>query len=279
MVAYRSCCGGLAALGMELVCLPDERAMRGVILAGGSGSRLDPLTRTTNKHLLPVYDRPMIYHAIEQFVGAGIDDIMIVTGGPHAKEFRRVLEDGSHFGLKHLEYAYQERAGGIAEALGLAQPFARGSAIALLLADNIFEYSCRDMIDRFALRPTGACVILAEVDDPRAYGVAQIRDGRIVRIVEKPDQPPSKFVVTGLYLYDSRAFEMAKALRPSNRGELEITDVNNRYLELGELRHELVDGYWADCGESVDMLVRANNLVARHGINKMPTAHDKKHQI
>lgn len=242
--------------------------MRGVILAGGSGSRLDPLTRAVNKHLLPVYDRPMIYHALEQLVGAGIDRIMIVTGGNSAGEFLRLLGNGSAFGLNHLDYSYQANAGGIAEALGLAEHFADGEPIALLLGDNIFEYSTSGQVARFSSTPTGACVLLAEVDNPSAYGVAEMDGNRIVRIIEKPLQAPSHLAVTGLYLYDGRVFDMVKSLTPSGRGELEITDINNRYLELGELRHEPVKGYWADCGESVDMLLRASNLVAQHGVNK-----------
>lgn len=242
--------------------------MRGIILAGGSGQRLHPLTRVTNKHLLPVYDRPMIYYAIEQLASAGLDRIMIVTGGNHAGEFLRLLGNGSAFGLRHLDYAYQERAGGIAEALGLAEYFAGGEPVVVLLADNIFERSVAPIVRRFRSDPRGARLVLAEVDNPGAYGVAVMEGGRLVRIVEKPADPPSRLAVTGLYLYDSRVFEMVKTLTPSGRGELEITDVNNRYLELGELSYELVEGYWADCGESFDMFLRANNLVAERGANK-----------
>jgi glucose-1-phosphate thymidylyltransferase len=242
--------------------------MRGVILAGGSGSRLDPLTRITNKHLLPVYNRPMIYYAIEQLVGAGLDRILIVTGGNHAGEFLRLLGHGSAFGLRHLDYAYQEHPGGIAQALGLAEHFADGDSVALLLADNIFEYSMAQVVAGFSQTSTGACVVLAEVDNPAAYGVAQMDGTRIVRIIEKPAQPPSRLAVTGLYLYDTRVFEMVKSLKPSGRGELEITDINNRYLELGELQHQKIEGYWVDCGESVETLLRANNLVAERGANK-----------
>jgi glucose-1-phosphate thymidylyltransferase len=242
--------------------------MKGIILAGGSGSRLDPLTRITNKHLLPVYDRPMIYHSIEQFVGAGIDQIMIVTGGNHAGEFLRLLGNGSAFGLRHLDYAYQAHAGGIAEALGLAEHFAGGDPVVVMLADNVFEYSVGGLVARFRASPRGACVVLAEVENPSAYGVAVFDGERLVRIVEKPAEAPSHWVVTGLYLYDARVFDMVKSLVPSGRGELEITDINNRYLELGSMRHESVKGYWADCGESVDMLLRANNLVAKLGANK-----------
>lgn len=242
--------------------------MRGIILAGGTGSRLDPLTRITNKHLLPVYDQPMIYYPIEQLAGAGIDRIMVVTGGNHAGEFLRLLGNGSAFGLKHLDYAYQERAGGIAEALGLAEYFADGEPIVVMLGDNIFERSIAPLVERFRAHPRGALVALAEVDNPSAYGVAEMRAGRLIRIVEKPTDPPSALAVTGVYLYDNRVFDLVKQLRPSGRGELEITDVNNGYLDLGELGHELLAGYWADCGESIDMLLRANNLVAQRGANK-----------
>jgi glucose-1-phosphate thymidylyltransferase len=242
--------------------------VRGIILAGGTGQRLDPLTRITNKHLLPVYDRPMIYYAIEQMAGAGLDKIMIVTGGNHAGEFLRLLGNGSKFGLRHLDYAYQDKPGGIAEALGLAEFFAGGEPVVVLLGDNIFEYSIAGAVKRFAADPRGARIVLAKVDNPAAYGVAELRDGTLRRIVEKPKDPPSDLVATGIYCYDARVFAMVKTLKPSGRGELEITDVNNRYLQLGELHHEELAGYWADCGESFDMLLRANNLVAERGANK-----------
>lgn len=242
--------------------------MKGIVLAGGSGTRLDPLTRITNKHLLPVYDRPMIYHAIDQLAGAGIDRIMIVTGGNHAGEFLRLLGNGSSFGLRHLDYTYQERAGGIAEALGLCEWFAAGEAVVVLLGDNIFEYSIAAAIGRFNADPHGAQLMLAEVDNPQSYGVAILDGERLVRIVEKPDVSPSRSAVTGLYCYDAQVFDIVKTLRPSGRGELELTDVNNRYVELGAARYERCAGYWADCGESIDMLLRANRLVAERGVNK-----------
>lgn len=242
--------------------------MRGIILAGGTGSRLDPLTRITNKHLLPVYDRPMIYYPIEQLTGAGIERIMVVTGGNHAGEFLRLLGNGSAFGLKHLDYAYQERAGGIAEALELAEHFADGEPVVVMLGDNVFERSIAPIVERFRRNPRGALVALAEVENPSAYGVAVLRAGKLVGIVEKPPDPPSSFVVAGIYLYDSRVFDFVRDLKPSSRDELEITDVNNRYLQLGDLDHEIVSGYWADCGESIDMLLRASNLIASRGANK-----------
>jgi len=242
--------------------------VKGIILAGGSGQRLSPLTRVTNKHLLPVYDRPMIYYAVEQLADAGLDRIMIVTGGNHAGEFLRLLGSGSQFGLRHLDYAYQERAGGIAEALGLTEYFAGGDPVVVLLGDNIFEYSIAPIVDRFRSSPVGARLVLAEVSNPQEYGVAVMDGNRLVRIVEKPAEPPSNVVVTGLYLYDAGVFEVVKTLKPSARGELELTDVNNRYLQEGRLSYEVAPGYWADCGESIDTLLEVNNLVAKRGANK-----------
>lgn len=242
--------------------------MKGVILAGGTGSRLDPLTRITNKHLLPVYDRPMVYFAIEQLVGAGIDRIMIVTGGNHAGEFLRLLGNGSRFGLSHLDYAYQERAGGIAEALGLCEWFTAGDPTVVLLGDNIFEYTIAPMVERFRQHPSGARLALAEVPKPSEYGVAEFHGEQIVRIIEKPERPPSHWAVTGLYIYDARVFDIVRTLRPSGRGELELTDVNNRYIELGGMAFDRVRGYWADCGGSIEMLFRAATLVAQRGANQ-----------
>lgn len=242
--------------------------MKGIVLAGGFGRRLEPLTRVTNKHLLPVYDRPMVYYAVEQLVGAGIEEIMIITGGNHAGEFLRLLGNGAAFGLKHLDYAYQEQAGGIAQALGLAEHFAGGGPVAVILGDNIFERSLAPIVANFRKKPRGARIALATVDNPSSYGVAVMENGKLVRIVEKPVDPPSRFAVTGFYLYDTRVFDFVKQLKPSKRSELEITDVNNQYLELGELSHDQVEGYWADCGESIDMLLRASNLVAKHGANR-----------
>jgi glucose-1-phosphate thymidylyltransferase len=242
--------------------------MKGVILAGGSGTRLAPATRVTNKHLLPVYDKPMIYYAIEQLVGAGIDRIMIVTGGNHAGEFLRLLGNGSAFGLSHLDYAYQDGAGGIAEALGLCRWFASGDPLAVLLGDNIFEYSVRPAVERFRAAPRGARLLLARVEDARPYGVAVMQAGKLVRIVEKPSDPPSDLAVTGLYLYDGRVFDIITTLTRSERGELELTDVNNKYVEMGECQSEILDGYWADCGESFASLLRAGNLVFERGANR-----------
>lgn len=242
--------------------------MKGIILAGGYGTRLHPLTRITNKHLLPVYDKPMIYHAVEQLAGAGIDRIMVVTGGNHSGEFLQLLGSGSSFGLRHLDYAYQERAGGIAEALGLAEFFAAGDPVAVLLGDNIFEYSMAPVVRRFLEHPIGARLVLAEVDDPSAYGVPEFDGERVVRIIEKPATPPSRYAVTGLYLYEPDVFDVVKTLKPSGRGELEITDVNNHYIAKGQAAVERIRGYWADCGESIDALLKSNVLVATHGANK-----------
>jgi len=242
--------------------------VKGIILAGGTGSRLNPLTRITNKHLLPVYDRPMIYFPIEQLASAGIDRIMIVTGGNHAGEFLRLLGNGSAFGLEHLDYAYQERPGGIAEALGLCEHFAGGEPVAVVLGDNIFEHSVAASIRSFRERPQGARLTLARVANPSAYGVAVMDGDRLVSIIEKPSDPPSDLVVTGLYLYEPGVFDIVRGLAPSGRGELELTDVNNHYVAHGAASHEVVDGYWADCGESIEMLFRAGRLVAERGANR-----------
>ncbi len=243
--------------------------MRGIVLAGGSGSRLYPLTRVTNKHLLPVYDKPMIYYAVDALVSARIEQILIVTGGNHAGDFLPLLGNGDHFGLKHIDYTYQERAGGIAQALALARHWSDNDAVCVMLADNIFEYSIRPAVERFAAHGhRGARLLLAEVEQPSAYGVPFISDGQIVRIEEKPVDPPSQFAVTGCYLYDSRVFDITESLRPSARGELEITDVNNSYIASGDLEFETIRGYWADCGESFGSYLRAHNLVAERGANR-----------
>lgn len=235
--------------------------MKGIILAGGLGSRLAPMTHVTNKHLLPVYDRPMIYYPIQQLVGAGIEEILIVTGGNAAGDFLRLLGNGRQFGLRHLNYTYQEGEGGIAEALGLAEYFADKDPIAVILGDNIFEHPVKGAVDAFRQDPTGAMVLLKEVEDPQRFGVAAFDGDQITGIVEKPKDPPSNMAVTGCYLYDSRVFEIIHGLSPSERGELEITDVNNRYLEWGALRHHTVEGWWTDAG-TISSLHRASNLVA-----------------
>lgn len=236
--------------------------MKGIILAGGLGSRLRPMTRVTNKHLLPVYDRPMIYYPIQQLVHAGIRDILIVTGGDSAGDFLKLLRNGQDFGLEHLRYAYQEGEGGIAEALGLAEYFAGGEPVVVILGDNIFQDPIKAAVDAFGRDPSGAMILLKEVDDPERFGVAEVQAGRVAAIVEKPRHPTSRLAVTGCYLYDSRVFEIIKSLAPSGRGELEITDVNNRYIEWGNMRHHMVDGWWTDAG-TVLSLHRATDLVAQ----------------
>jgi len=242
--------------------------LKGVVLAGGSGSRLYPLTRITNKHLLPVYDRPMVYFPIQLLVDAGIDRILIVTGGNHAGEFLPLLGNGSAFGLKHLDYTYQEHAAGIADALRLARHFVGDDAACVVLADNIFEYSVRPQVERFVRQDRGARILLSPVDEPQHYGVPVFAGDRIVAIEEKPSAPRSPYAVTGCYLYDNRVFEIVEGLAPSARGELEITDVNNAYLARGELHHDVLEGYWADCGESFDSYLRAQHRVAERGANK-----------
>jgi glucose-1-phosphate thymidylyltransferase len=244
------------------------RPMKGVILAGGSGSRLYPLTRITNKHLLPVYNQPMIYYPIQLLVQAGIDRILIVTGGNHAGEFLPLLGNGSTFGLKHLDYTFQERPAGIADALSLAEHFVGRDSVCVLLADNIFEYSIRPTVEHFTAQQGGARVLIAEVDHPESYGVPVFEKDRIARIEEKPPSPQSRFAVTGCYLYDNEVFALVAGISPSARGEMEITDVNNEYVRRGSLHFDVVPGYWADCGESFDSYLRTNNLVAQYGAGK-----------
>lgn len=236
--------------------------MKGIILAGGLGKRLSPLTKITNKHLLPIYDRPMIYYPIQTLVSAGIQDILIVTGGNHAGEFLRLLGNGNEFGLKHINYTYQEGEGGIAEALKLAEHFAEDQKMVVILGDNIIEKSIKRQVEEFQKQKKGARVLLKEVEDPERFGVAEIKDGKVISIEEKPKKPKSKYIVTGIYMYDGQVFDIARALRPSGRGELEITDVNNAYLKKGELTYDLLDGWWTDSG-TFDSLLKASNLVAK----------------
>ena len=239
--------------------------IKGIVLAGGLGKRLHPLTKITNKHLLPIYDRPMIYHPVSRLAQAGIRDILVVTGGQHAGEFLRLLGDGKYFGLTHLNYTYQEGEGGIAQALGLAKHFARGKRTVVILGDNIFEKSLKPFVDRFRRQKSGARVLLKRVSDPERFGVATLKRGRIASIEEKPKRPRTDLAVTGVYMYDTQVFDMIRKLKPSRRGELEITDVNNAYLKKGELEHDVLSGWWTDSG-TFDSLLRANVLVAKqHG--------------
>ncbi len=246
--------------------------MKGVILAGGTGTRLHPLTRITNKHLLPLGNRPMVAYAIEALVQGGITELMVVTGGTHAGEFLRLLGNGQEFGIDRLAYGYQDRAGGIAEALGLAERFVGGDRVCVLLADNIFERSIKNVVENFERQERGGRIVLApesDVEHLRHLGVPAFDgDGRVKRIVEKPDSPPSEFVVTGIYFYDSDVFDVIPTLKPSGRGELEITDVNNHYLEAGTMEHDVVAGFWGDAGESIEVYYQVIDHVRRHGANK-----------
>ncbi|MFH1996228.1 MAG: sugar phosphate nucleotidyltransferase [Candidatus Omnitrophota bacterium] len=236
--------------------------MKGVVLAGGLGTRLYPLTTISNKHLLPVYSKPMVYYPIQTLVDAGIKDILIVTGGTHAGEFLRLLGNGRQFGLKHLNYTYQEGEGGIADALRLAEYFAEDDRIAVILGDNIIEKSIRKEVEDFKRQPSGAKILIRKVDDPERFGVVGFKGNKVVSITEKPKRPKSNYIVTGVYLYDNRVFDIVKALKPSRRGELEITDVNNAYLKKGELTYGILKGWWTDSG-TFDSLLKASNLVAK----------------
>ena len=245
--------------------------LKGVILAGGAGTRLAPLTRITNKHLLPIYDRPMVTYAIEALVGAGVSELMLVTGGTHAGEFLRLLGNGHEYGIDRLSYAYQERAGGIAEALGLAERFAGGEPICVMLADNVVEGSLRPAVENFRAQESGARILLAPEENPehlRHLGVPELKDGRVVGIVEKPEQPPSNFAVTGIYFYDADVFDVIPTLEPSGRGELEITDVNNHYVRERTMQYDVLEGFWGDAGESIDAYYEVNDFVRANGANK-----------
>jgi glucose-1-phosphate thymidylyltransferase len=242
--------------------------MKGVILAGGLGTRLYPLTKVTNKHLLPVYDKPMIYYPIQTLINAGIDDILIVTGGNNAGDFLKLLGNGKEFGLKHINYTYQEGEGGIAEALGLAEFFASEEKICVVLGDNLIEKNIRKAVEKFRKQKEGAKILLKEVPDPQRFGVAELQGDRIVRIEEKPEKPKSQYAVIGIYLFDQEVFNFIKTLKPSDRGELEITDVNNRYIEKGLMTWDILEGWWTDAG-TFESLLRANQLVAQTGANKV----------
>lgn len=236
--------------------------MKGVVLAGGLGSRLLPLTRVTNKHLLPVYNKPMIFYPIKTLVDAGIDDIMIVTGGNNAGDFLRLLGNGEDFGLKEIHYTYQKGEGGIAQALALAEHFVGKDKVVVILGDNFVQGTIRKAVEDFERQPEGAKIFLKEVSNPEEFGVAELNGDKVVNIVEKPKNPVSNLAVIGIYLYDNAVFEICKTLKPSARGELEITDVNNAYIQRGTMTYEVLQGWWADCG-SFEALYRSNSLVAR----------------
>jgi glucose-1-phosphate thymidylyltransferase len=245
--------------------------MKGVILAGGSGTRLHPLTRITNKHLLPIYDRPMVNYAIEALVRAGVTELMLVTGGTHAGEFFRLLGNGHDYGIDRLFYAYQDQAGGIAEALGLAERFVDRDRCVVMLADNVVERSLRPSVRNFETQSGGARILLSPVEDDahlRHLGVPELQDARVLRIVEKPEDPPSKYAVTGIYFYDETVWDVIPTLKPSGRGELEITDVNNAFVERGAMEYDVLEGFWGDAGESIDAYYEVNDFVRTNGVNK-----------
>ena len=246
--------------------------MKGIVLAGGLGSRLRPLTAVTNKHLLPVFNQPMIYYPIQTLVNAGITDIMIVTGGASAGDFLRLLGNGKAFGLKHLNYTYQEGEGGIAAALSLAEHFASGQPICVVLGDNIIEGNIRTAVNAYREQESGAKILLKRVPDPQRFGVPELEGKRVIRIEEKPQTPKSEYAVIGIYMYDARVFEIIHTLKPSGRDELEITDVNNAYIERGEMTWDELAGWWTDAG-TFDSLLLASKLVAKTGANKLEIKH------
>jgi glucose-1-phosphate thymidylyltransferase len=242
--------------------------MKGVVLAGGLGTRLYPLTKITNKHLLPVYNRAMITYPIACLVNAGIKNILVVTGGNNPGDFLRLLGNGKEYGVEQINYAYQEGEGGIADALTLAEAHAANGPVCVVLGDNIIEKNIVSAVEDYKRQEKGAKILLKEVDDPRRFGVPVLDGNRVVRIEEKPKQPASKYAVTGIYFYDAQVFDFTKTLSPSERGELEITDVNNLYINQGTMTWSLLDGWWTDAG-TFDSLLRASNLVAQGGANKL----------
>jgi len=242
--------------------------MKGVILAGGLGTRLHPLTKITNKHLLPVHNQPMIYYPIQTLINAGIEDIMIVTGGNSAGDFLKLLGNGKDFGLKHLNYTYQEGEGGIADALSLVEHFADDEPICVVLGDNIIEKNIRAAADEYRNQGKGAKIMLKEVHDPQRFGVPELDGTRVLKIEEKPIEPKSNYAVIGIYFYDATVFDVIRTLVPSGRGELEITDVNNHYINRSEMTWNELDGWWTDAG-TFDSLLRASNLVAETGANNL----------
>ncbi|HTL61933.1 MAG TPA: sugar phosphate nucleotidyltransferase [Nitrospira sp.] len=245
--------------------------MKGVVLAGGLGTRLLPLTKVTNKHLLPVYNKPMIFYPIQALVNAGVTEIMLVTGGNNAGDFLRLLGNGKEFGLKHLDYTYQEGEGGIADALRLTEHFADRGPICVMLGDNIIEGNILAATKAFHQQQQGAKILLKEVKDPQRFGVPVLEGKRVVRIEEKPANPRSTYAVTGVYFYDASVFDIIRTLKPSGRGELEITDVNNAYIAAGTLTWDVLEGWWTDAG-TIESLYLANQLVSRTGANKLELA-------
>lgn len=244
--------------------------MKGIILAGGIGSRLSPLTRVTNKHLLPVYDKPMIFYPLQTLVDAGVRDILIVTGGQNAGDFLRLLQNGKEFGLQQLSFAYQEGEAGIADALRLAEPFVKGEKICVVLGDNIIEQSVKEAAASFEQQESGAMVLLKEVTDPERFGVPVFEGERIVRIEEKPRQPKSPYAVTGIYFYDGTVFDRIRQLKPSARNEYEITDINNSYIADGTLHHSIMQGWWTDAG-TFESLWHASNMVREKALREAPS--------
>lgn len=242
--------------------------MKGVVLAGGLGTRMYPLTKVTNKHLLPIYNKPMIYYPIRTLVNAGIDEILIVTGGNSAGDFLRLLGNGREFGLRHLNYTYQEGEGGIAAALSLAEYFSDNDKLVVILGDNIIERNICAAVESFRAQKEGARILLKEVPDPQRFGVPVFAGEKIVRVDEKPSAPASNYAVTGIYMYDHRVFDFIKTLKPSERGELEITDVNNFYIREGKIAWDILEGWWTDAG-TFDSLQHASNMVAKTGANKL----------
>ena len=243
--------------------MPETANIKGVILCGGLGKRLEPLTRITNKHLLPIYNKPMVYYPIQTLVEAGIKDIMIVTGGNNAGDFLRLIGNGQEFGLRHINYTYQRGEGGIAEALSLTEHFVDRRKVVVILGDNLIGGSIRKYVEKFKLQDSGARILLKEVNDPERFGVAEIKNGKILSIEEKPKTPKSNYVVTGIYMYDERVFDIVKTLKPSGRGEMEITDVNNAYLKAGQLYYDVLNGWWTDCGLP-ETLYRAATLARKN---------------
>ncbi|HJX32047.1 MAG TPA: sugar phosphate nucleotidyltransferase [Thermodesulfobacteriota bacterium] len=242
--------------------------MKGVILAGGLGTRLFPLTKTTNKHLLPVYNKPMIYYPIQTLVNAGITDVLLVTGGNNAGDFLRLIGNGKELNLKHIEYTYQEGEEGIAQALSLAEEFADNGKICIVLGDNIIEKNIYGAVENFKKQKNGAKIIVKQVPDPERFGVPVLEGDTVIAIEEKPDVPKSNYAVIGIYMFDNTVFDIIRTLKPSQRGELEITDVNNVYIKRGNMTYEFLDGWWTDAG-TFDSLRTATNLVAETGANKI----------